>query len=79
LIVIDNIAISAPEETDDYDENTMFAGTAYDYLYRYFHGDIAQVQAMLPKLEKYYQVKRDDILNEWMNQYGILHFLIEKT
>lgn len=72
MILIENRAINAPEKTDNYEENIMWAGQAYEDIYRQFRGDIARSQKLLPLIAKYYGVKRSEVVKEWCEQYAIL-------
>ena len=72
MIVIQNISIDAPENSGNYDENVMWAGQAYEYLYNHFSKNISEVQRLLPALAKYYEVNRRDIIKEWCEQYAVL-------
>ena len=75
-VTINNIATPSHNKTEYYDENVMWAGECYDYLYNYFKKDIKESQTILPKISEYYQVSRKDIINEWVKEYSFRYLKI---
>ena len=78
-----------PEKSDSYEENLfIFGPRALDDFYRYPHAKLMekfdletnmdQMMFMLPKLAEYFGVKKDSLLEQWTQNYGIMYAMRDR-